>query len=98
MELGRSLVSQRIEDFMGIMSRKQGVQYVISSDRSSADAPTNRAPKGRPSENYEVWTGDQWSAEMTKAKMFTTQDEADDYVRANFAKVTGLLSPQPRPS
>ncbi len=83
---------------MGIMSRKQGSQYVISSDRTSGDAPSNRAPKGRPAENYEVWTGDQWSAEMNNAKMFPTQDDADDYVRANFAKVTGLLSPAAKPS
>ena len=57
---------------------------------------TNRAPKSRPSEKYEVWTGENWSAELLNAKPFTTLDAADDYVRANFAKVTGLISPQKR--
>jgi len=74
---------------MGIMTRKSGTEYVISSDRSATDAPVNRAPKGRPSGNYEVWTGDAWSAEMTAAKTFGTLDDADEYVRANFKKVTG---------
>ena len=83
---------------MGVMTRKQGAEYIISSDRSVSDAPTNRAPKGRPSGNYEVWTGTSWSAVMTEAKTFDTLDDADDYVRANFAKVTGLLTPPPRPS
>ena len=79
---------------MGIMTRKQGTEYVISSDRGALDAPTDRAPKGRPLESYEVWTGKNWSAVMTEAATFGTLDDADDYVRANFAKVTGLLSPQ----
>ncbi len=81
---------------MGIMTRKQGAEYVISSDCNAADAPTNRAPKGRPSGNYEVWTGENWSAELNNAKPFDTLDAADDYVRANFARVTGLISPQKR--
>ena len=79
---------------MGIMTRRQGADFVISSDRSAADAPTNRAPKGQPSANYEVWTGTTWSPVMTEAKTFGTLDDADDYVRVNFAAVTGLLSPQ----
>ena len=74
---------------MGIMTRKLGTEYVISSDRSATDAPVNRAPKSRPSESYEVWTGDAWSAEMTAAKKFESLDDADEYVRANFKKVTG---------
>ena len=77
---------------MGVMTRPQGGAYVISSDRSPTDEPTNRAPKGRPSECYEVWTGANWSAVMTDAQSFATLDDADEYVRANFAKVTGLLS------
>ena len=47
---------------MGVMTRQQGAAFVISSDRSSTDAPTNRAPKGRPS--FENWTGETWSAVM----------------------------------
>ena len=73
---------------MGIMTRKQGNDYVISSDRDSAEAPTNRAPKKR-SDVYEVWTGDRWSTLMTEAKTFDTLDDADEYVRAHYALVTG---------
>ena len=83
---------------MGIMTRRQGPGFVISSDRSASDAPTNRPPKGRPSENYEVWTGSSWSAVMSEAKSFGTLDDADDYVRVNFAQVTGLLPAVKKPS
>jgi hypothetical protein len=78
---------------MGILTRKQGTDYVISSDRSAAVAPTGRAPKGRPSDSYEVWTGNTWSALMTEAMIFNSLDEADEYVRVNFSKVVGPLSP-----
>lgn len=74
---------------MGILTRKLGTEYVIGSDRCATDAPVSRAPKSRPSGSYEVWTGDAWSAEMTAAKTFGTLDDADEYVRANFKKVTG---------
>jgi hypothetical protein len=74
---------------MGIMARKLGTDYVISSDRSLTDAPVNRAPKRRASGSYEVWTGEIWSTVMTEAKTFGTLDDADEYVRANFKKVTG---------
>ena len=80
---------------MGIMTRKLGTEFVIGSDRSASDAPSNRPPKGRPSESYEVWTGKNWSAVMTEAQTFGTLDAADDYVRVNFAAVTGLV-PAPR--
>jgi hypothetical protein len=72
---------------MGILTRKQGDEYVISSDRNSADAPTKHAPK-RQSEIYEVWTGKLWSVVMTDAKTFESLDIADDYVRANYALLT----------
>jgi hypothetical protein len=81
---------------MGIMTCKQGTEYVIGSDRSATDAPTNRPPKGRPSGSLEVWTGETWSAVMTDAKTFGTLNDADEYVRANFSKVTGQLSPAKR--
>ncbi len=35
---------------------------------------------------------------MTEAKTFGTLDDADDYVRVNFAQVTGLLPPVKKPS
>jgi hypothetical protein len=77
---------------MGILTRKQGPDYVIGSDRSAMDAPTNRAPKGRLAESLAVWTGETWSAVMTEAMTFGTLDDADEYVRANFSKVTGQIS------
>jgi hypothetical protein len=73
---------------MGIMTRKQGTTYVISSDSCSTQAPTARAPK-RQSDVYEVWTGERWSKTMEEAKLFDTLDRADDYVRANYGKVIG---------
>ena len=74
---------------MGILTRRQGSEYVIGSDCSAADAPSSRAPKGRPASSYEVWTGEIWSAVITDAKTFATLDAADEYVRANFARVIG---------
>ena len=73
---------------MGIIVRQQGCEYVIASDRLTGEARTKKAPKGRPSESYEVWTGDIWSSEMIAAKKFGSPDDADEYVRANFAQVT----------
>ena len=73
---------------MGIMTRQRGTEYVIASDRSTGEARTNRPPKGKPAESYEVWTGDIWSTQMADAKTFTTLDTADEYVRANFNQVT----------
>ena len=81
---------------MGVITRLQGAAYVICSDRSSTDNPTNSAPKGLPS--FEVWTGEKWSAVMADAKTFSSLDEGDEYIRANFAKVTGLVSPPQKPS
>jgi hypothetical protein len=78
---------------MGIMTRKQGAGYVIGSDRSATDAPTNRPPKGPLSGSIAVWTGETWSAVMTEAMTFETLDDADEYVRANYSKVAGQLSP-----
>jgi len=81
---------------MGIMTRKQGTEYVIGSDRQASDAPTNKAPKGRPSDSQQVWTGEAWSAVLAEAKTFDTLGSADEYVRANFAKVTGQVLPKKR--
>jgi hypothetical protein len=77
---------------MGIMTRKQGAGYVIGSDRTASDAPTSRPPKGRPTGSLAVWTGESWSAVMAEAMTFDTLADADEYVRANFSKVTGQVS------
>ena len=74
---------------MGILTRKQGGDFVISSDRWATDAPTSRAPKMRPSNSLAVWTGESWSDVMTDAKTFETLDDADEYVKANFSNLAG---------
>jgi hypothetical protein len=71
---------------MGIMPRTQGDQFVITSDRHSDGSPSSRIQK-RLSETYQVWTGVRWSTVMAEAKTFKTMDDADEYVRANYALV-----------
>ena len=73
---------------MGIMTRQRDAAFVIASDRSSGEARTKKPPKGKPADVYEVWTGEAWSAQMTQAKTFGSEDDADEYIRANFAQVT----------
>jgi hypothetical protein len=73
---------------MGIMTRRQGEGYVITSDRASHASPTKRAPR-KIAEVFQVWTGTIWSADLTAAIVFPTIDEADEYVRSHFAQVTG---------
>ena len=73
---------------MGILTRRQGTKYVITSDRDSHDAPSNRPPR-RLADAYRVWTGADWSTSAASALMFDSLDEADDYVRAHYSKVTG---------
>jgi hypothetical protein len=63
---------------MGILTLQQGERYVISSDRSMTDAPVNRPPKAKLSEDYQVWTGDAWSLVQTDAMTFDTLDDADE--------------------
>lgn len=72
---------------MGIMTRKVGEQFVITSDRMVNEVPSNRAPKKRISDEYQVWTGAQWSAVTTDATTFPSMDTADEYVRAHYALV-----------
>jgi hypothetical protein len=78
---------------MGILTRKQGTGFVIGSDRNATDASTTRPPKGPLSDSIAVWTGETWSAVMNEAMTFETLDDADEYVRANFSKVSGQFSP-----
>jgi hypothetical protein len=72
---------------MGVMARKQGEQFIITSDRNVGEPTTTRAPKKRVSDVYQFWTGQSWSTVVAEAKTFTTEETADDYVRANFAQV-----------
>lgn len=72
---------------MGILTRQQGDEFVITSDRQSGASPTTRAPT-RVTEAYQVWTGACWSPTREEAIRFASLDAADEYVRANFSKVT----------
>ena len=77
---------------MGVMTRKSGESFIITSDRIVGELPVSRAPKKQVSDLYQVWTGDGWSATASDAKTFTAIGAADDYVRANFGQVMGQLS------
>ncbi len=70
---------------MGVMTRDRGEVFVITSDRIG-EVKNTRAAKNL-SSTYLVWTGDSWSPTMTDAKTFATSDEADEYIRANSARV-----------
>ena len=63
--------------------------FVIGSDRNATDAPTKRPPKVRPTDSFAVWTGEAWSDVTIEALTFGSLEDADEYVRANFSKVTG---------
>ena len=73
---------------MGILTRQQEDLFVITSDRAAGASPTARAPT-RLTEAYEVWTGTGWSPTRSDALGFASLEAADEYVRANFGKVTG---------
>jgi len=73
---------------MGIMTRQRGTTFVITSDRSTGEARTKKAPKRKSSDTYEVWTGEVWSALTNYAKTFETLEDGDEYIRAHFAQVT----------
>ena len=72
---------------MGILTRRQGEVFVITSDRpSDVSSPTTRAP-ARLTEVYQVWTGVRWSVSREDAVSFASLDAADEYVRANYGQV-----------
>ena len=71
---------------MGILTRQQGAAFVITSDRVTDAIPTKQAPR-RLSDVYQVWTGAIWSTHMPDAQEFASLDAADEYVRANYAKL-----------
>jgi hypothetical protein len=73
---------------MGIMSRQQGQDYVITSDCNPSDASVKRAPR-KVSSAYYVWTGKTWSTDTGTAQAFKTLDDADEYIRSHFNQVTG---------
>jgi len=70
---------------MGILTRKQGERFVVSSDRAGSGA-TNHAPRNL-KDPYQVWTGFDWSSNVDAAVFFQSLDDADEYVRVNFPKL-----------
>ena len=76
---------------MGVMSRKSGESFIITSDYVAGELPSSRAPKQRPAEVHQVWTGDRWSATATDAKTFSAIDAADEYIRENYVRVMGPM-------
>jgi hypothetical protein len=72
---------------VGILTRKRGETYIITSDRGSHAAPTPKAPK-RMTDPYRVWAGASWSMLPDDAEIFDTLDNADEYVRVNYALVS----------
>lgn len=74
-------------NFLGVMPRKSGENFIITSDRVAGELPSHRVPKKTPSDVFQVWTGQEWSASITDATFFTAIDVADEYIRANFARV-----------
>jgi hypothetical protein len=75
------------EPAMGILTRKQGDLFVISSDHIVPGVVKTRPPR-RLDEPYHVWTGSMWSSTITEAALFGSLDEADEYVRANYTKLS----------
>lgn len=71
---------------MGVMPRKLGENFVITSDRIPGEVSKDRTPKRRP-EGYQVWTGNGWSANLTDATTFPAMDGVEEYIRANYARV-----------
>ena len=72
---------------MGILTRQLGIKYIITSDQMSGDVVTKRAPRFR-ADVYQVWTGAVWSADIAAALSFDSLDDADEYVRMHYAKVS----------
>jgi hypothetical protein len=77
---------------MGVMTRKAGETFIITSDRVAGEDPTARAPKRRAAEAYQVWTDRGWSTTLSDAKTFNTDDAADEFVRANYLLVMGQMA------
>jgi hypothetical protein len=80
---------------MGILTRKHGEEFVISSDHGAPTASSARAPR-RMNDIYQVWTGSEWSANIDDAVRFGSLDDADDYVRVNYQKLNAYQVKQAR--
>jgi hypothetical protein len=72
---------------MGVMSRKSGDNFIITSDRLAGELPVKHAPKKPLNGVFQVWTGDGWSQSIDAAVSFSEIEAADDYIRENFDRV-----------
>lgn len=72
---------------MGVMPRKSGDNFIITSDRLVGELPTKHAAKRSSTEAFQVWTGDGWSMSINTAATFSALDTADEYIRANYDRV-----------
>jgi hypothetical protein len=72
---------------MGVIPRKSGENFIITSDRIADEPPKGHAPKKTMTDVFQVWTGDGWSAMLPAAVVFSALDAADDYIRANYARI-----------
>lgn len=73
---------------MGVMARKSGEHFFITSDRAAGEPSSKSAPKKQmPNDVFQVWTGSDWSTSHATAALFSGLDAADDYIRANFDRV-----------
>jgi hypothetical protein len=73
---------------MGILTRRQGESFVISSDHRLPGVDRKRAARGLLNGPYHVWAGENWSPNIDDALTFVSLDEADEYVRADYGKVS----------
>lgn len=71
---------------MGVMARQVGELFIVTSDRD-AEGVHAKTVRKRLLDTYQVWTGSQWSTVASEAVTFTTMDEADEYVRANYTRI-----------
>ena len=72
---------------MGVMARESGEKFIITSDCVAGEPPSNRVPQKDRLDVFQVWTGEGWSATITDATFFTDIAVADEYIRANYARV-----------
>jgi hypothetical protein len=73
---------------MGVIARKSGESFIITSDRTAGELPMKSAPKKRATDEvFQVWTGSDWSTSQAAAAIFSGLEAADDYIRANFDRV-----------
>jgi len=85
----KRLTIQKQGKLMGVMPRKSGDNFIITSDRIEGEAPSKQASRRPLSDVFQVWTGNGWSATIGAAAIFSALDAADDYIRANYDRVMG---------